>query len=44
MPRPKPKTISSRKAIIPGRAPDFVMYNAKDVEKVRSCSSRSTAG
>lgn len=36
MPRPKPKTISSRKAVIPVRALDFVMYNAKDVRQVRA--------
>ncbi len=36
MPRPKQKTISSRKAVIPVRALDFVMYNAKDVRKTRA--------
>jgi predicted enzyme related to lactoylglutathione lyase len=36
MARKKPKTISSKKAVIPVRALDFVMYNAKDVRKTRA--------
>lgn len=35
-PRPKEETISSRRAVIPVRALDFVMYNAKDVRKTRA--------
>jgi len=35
-PRPNPKSISSKKALIPVRALDFVMYNAKDVRKTRA--------
>jgi len=36
MPRSKTKTISGKKAVIPVRAIDFVMYNAKDVRKTRA--------
>lgn len=36
MPRPKRKTISSAKAVIPVRAVDFVMYNTKDIRATRT--------
>ena len=36
MPRPKPPTISGKKALIPVRAVDFVMYNTKDIHKTRA--------
>ena len=36
MPRSPRKSISSAKAVIPVRALDFVMYNAKDVRKTRA--------
>jgi predicted enzyme related to lactoylglutathione lyase len=36
MPRPKKKTISSSRAVIPVRALDFVMYNTKDIRKTRA--------
>jgi predicted enzyme related to lactoylglutathione lyase len=36
MPRTKPKSISSRQAIIPVQAIDFVMYDAKNVAEVRA--------
>ena len=36
MARSRKKTISSAKAVIPVRALDFVMYNARDVRKTRA--------
>ena len=36
MARSKPKSISGKNAVIPVRALDFVMYNAKDVRKTRA--------
>ena len=36
MPRPKKKTLSSAKAVIPVRAVDFVMYNTKDMRTTRA--------
>ena len=36
MARSQPKTISGKNAVIPVRALDFVMYNAKDVRKTRA--------
>ena len=38
MPRPKktPPSLSSRRAVIPVRALDFVMYNAKDIRTLRA--------
>ena len=40
MPHAKSKTISSRKAVIPVRALDFVMYNAKDVRSRKDGTAR----
>jgi predicted enzyme related to lactoylglutathione lyase len=34
--RSHPKTISSRKAVVPVRALDFVMYNTKNIRKTRA--------
>lgn len=36
MPRSARKTLSSARAVIPVRALDFVMYNAKDMRKTRA--------
>jgi predicted enzyme related to lactoylglutathione lyase len=36
MPRSRQKSLSGSKAVIPVRALDFVMYNAKDVRKTRA--------
>ena len=36
MPRVKPKTLSSRRAVIPVRALDFVMYNTKAMRRTRA--------
>jgi predicted enzyme related to lactoylglutathione lyase len=36
MARSKPKSISGKKAVIPVRALDFVMYSAKDMRKTRA--------
>ena len=36
MPRSKKKTLSSRRAVIPVRALDFVMYNTKDMRRTRA--------
>ena len=36
MARSQPKSISGKNAVIPVRALDFVMYNAKDVRKTRA--------
>lgn len=36
MPRAKKKTISSSRAVIPVRALDFVMYNAKNIRTTRA--------
>jgi hypothetical protein len=36
MPRSRQKPLSSSKAVIPVRALDFVMYNAKDVRQTRA--------
>ena len=36
MPRAQDKTLSSRRALVPVRAIDFVMYNTKDIRRARA--------